>query len=487
MKPTPRQRITIASVALGAGLLLLGITPRVPSLERADRALIGWLLARTGADAASLHGTGDHDDPRRARGAPSRVPAGDLQPPRFLSITDDPQGLFETRPPGPIDLAIVLKKLHALGHRRISSSALLAWENPDPIAAGALDHELGRFDPAVIGAPLGRGLSDEPMPPAFERLSVPLARIKGDTGNLPIVNRVSLPGVRFGGDSTWAAFTRLENQAAPPFADAGYSVPVPLLARWGDRVVLALPLAHTMARFDVSADQLEITPGTDIRVGESGPIIPIDIQGQTPVRPETADNAVVIPAEELVRPDKEETPAELQPDTVPLLLRDDRSKAPAAAREYSAHLGEILVALDRVPRAGLPNTIPRPHTVFELLLLGVLAGFAGGILQLPRKLLHPGFAVLVIGPLLVSLLLLSTFHSTPPPLAMLGGPLAAWLAALFLPRQIPATGAETHRSPSSSPPSDKPERQSPATPPGNNPAATKKTRGGKRRPRGKRR
>ena len=43
---------------------------------------------------------------------------------------------------------------------------------------------------------------------------------------------------------------------------------VPLLARWGDRIVVALPLAHLMARMDVPADQLAITPGVDIRLGE---------------------------------------------------------------------------------------------------------------------------------------------------------------------------------------------------------------------------
>jgi len=479
--PNQRQQITVASVAFGVGLLLLGIAPRVPMLERADRALISWLLDRTGADAATLHGSGDHDDPRRARGAPQRMPAGDLPPPRFLSITEDPEGLFEYRPPGPTDLAFVLERLHTLGHRRFSSAALLAWENPDPIAVGVLDHELGRFRPAVVGAPLVRGLSDEPMPPAFERLSVPLKHIIGDTGALPIVNRVAVPGVRFGDESTLAAFTRLESEAAPPFSDATSNVPVPLLARWGERVVVALPLAHLMARISIPADQLAITPGVDIRLGESGPIIPIDAQGQVQVRPGTAENAVVIAAEELVRPAKESVPKSLQASVVPLILRDDRPDAPAITREYSAHLGEILVALDRAPRAGLPQVINRPHTVIEFLLIGVLAGFASGILRLPGKLRHPAFAGLAVCSLLVSLLLLSTFQSTPPPLAVVAGPLVGWLVALFLPRGRQPTKREAPEEPKKPaaapvPKTDRPPRKS----------TTKKPRGKGRKSRRKR-
>jgi hypothetical protein len=479
--PNPRQQITIASVAFGFGLLLLGITPRVPKLERIDRVLIGWLLDRTGADSARMIGSGDHDDPRRVRGAPSRVPASDIPAPRFLAITDDPEGWFESHPPGPIDLAFVLEKLHTLGHRQISAAALLAWENPDPIAAGAMEHELGRFRPAIIGAPLVRGLSDEPMPAAFERLSVPLDRIAGDTGVLPIVNRVAVPGVRFGGDSTLAAFTRLESEAAPPFSGTTSAVPVPLLARWGDRVVVALPLAHQMARFDVSIDQLTITPGVDIRVGESGPIIPIDPQGQVQVRPGTAENAAVIPAEELTRRSREKVPEALHPTTMPLVLRDDRSDAPAATREYSAHLAEIMVALDRAPRAGQPQVIKRPHTVIEFLLIGLLAGLAGGILHLPRKLRNPGFAVLAVGSILVSLLLLSSFRTTPPPLAMLGGALTGWLIALFLPRRHPAPQPEAEpetKEPDTAPPSK--------TAPPPRKSARKKPRGKSRKSRRKR-
>ena len=229
-------------------------------------------------------------------------PPGDLPPPRFLSITDDPEGLFETRPPGPGDLAFVLERLHALGHRKLSSAALLAWENPDPIAAGALDHELGRFqsvhhrrtagprtqrrtDATRIRAPVGA------TRPHRRRNRRAADRQSRRGAGFAFRRRLQLGGIHATGKRGLSPLRRLR-----------LSTPVPLLARWGNRVVVALPLAHLMARFDVSADQLVITAGIEIRLGESGPIIPIDIHGQAPVRPGTAGNAVVIPAEELVRP-----------------------------------------------------------------------------------------------------------------------------------------------------------------------------------------
>jgi hypothetical protein len=482
-----RQQITVASVAIGVGLLLLGITPRVAPLERIDAKLVGWLIERTGADAADMVGTGDFDDPRRVRAAPVRVPAGDLPPPRFLAITNDPERWFQSSPPGPVDLAIVFERLHSLGHRQVTSAALLAWETPDPFAAGALDHELGRFRPAVVGAPLVRGLGSDEMPPAFRRLSVPLKEVLGETAALPIVNRVAVPGIRFGKTNTLAAFTLLENEAPPPFAGSSSAVPVPLLARWGDRAVVALPLAHLMARFGVSADKLEIALGKEIRLGDSGPIIPIDEQGQTLVIPGTADHEIVIPAEELTRREEEGVPQNVEPGEVPLVIRDDRSDAPAAVRAYSAHLGEILVALDRVPRAGPPTVIKRPHPVVELLIVGILAGLAGGALRLQGRLRHIAFAAGVLVTLLMIYLLVARFEACPPTLALLGVPLAGWTATLFIPERKTGTAAPKPARPKPAPkPRPKPETEAAPKPAPRQPSKPAAKRPARKKPKGRR-
>ena len=64
---------------------------------------------------------------------------------------------------------------------------------------------------------------------------------------------------------------------------------------------------------------------------------------------------------------------------------------------------ERVVALDRAPRAGLPQRIIRPHTVVEVLLLGLLAGLATGAAQLPGRFRQAGFAALCCGALLLAM------------------------------------------------------------------------------------
>jgi len=79
--------------------------------------------------------------------------------------------------------------------------------------------------------------------------------------------------------------------------------------------------------------------------------------------------------------------------------------------------------------------------------------------RLPGKLRHPAFAVLVVGSLLVSLLLLSTFQSTPPPLAVIAGPLTGWMVALFLPSGKAAAGSDASSRPGDSAPAVSSRRQ----------------------------
>ncbi len=428
-----RRRLRAAAIAFGAGLFMLGLVPEIPQLESADRELLAFLLSKTGAgkEKVTIVGTGDFDNPRAVRGLPATVPEERIAAPRFLEFTDDPEEVFESSPPSPADFAVVLNNLFGLGHRKLAIAMPLAWENSPGAVASMLDYELGRFTPAIVGMPLVRGITPKALPPAFERLSVPVAAVRGGVRSLPIVNQLAIPDPRFGGDSTWAAFTRLENEKAPEFGETPAPVGVPLLARWGGRVVVALPLAVMMARFDVPAGKLVIKPGRDIRLGETGPVIPIDEFGRTSVVPGAAGHiVVVVPAEETVRPPGEAAPGTLKPGEIPLIFRDERTNAPPAEKEYSRHLADVLVALDHAPRSDLLSLIPRPHTAIEVLIIAVFAAWVVWICCLPAKFRHPLFLFAVVGAFGLSWLMLAMWHAVSPPLAMLAAPLAGWLACL---------------------------------------------------------
>jgi len=409
---------------------MLGLVPKIARLESADRRLLRFLLAKTGSENVVIVGTGDFDNPRAVKGLPAVVSEERIAAPRFLAFTEDPDGIFESSPPSPADLAVVLDELFQLGHRKLAVATPLAWEKPDPIAASALDFQLSRFAPAIVGMPLVRGITPGAIPDAFERLSVPVGKIRGEVRSLPIVNQLAIPDPQFGAETTWAAFTRLENEKEPEFGETPTPVRVPLLARWGERVVVALPLAVMMARFDVSAGDLVVKPGRDIRLGESGPVIPIDEFGRTLVTPGAAKRVVVVPAGETVLPPGETPTEALNPDEIPLVLRDDLETAPPAEKKYSRHLADVLVALDHAPRSDFLDPVPRPHTAVEILIMAVFAALVAWICCLPAKFRHPLFFILLAGAFGLSWLMLAMRHTTPPPLAVLAAPLAGWIACL---------------------------------------------------------
>jgi hypothetical protein len=434
-----RRRFRAGVAAFGVGLFLLGLVPKIPQLESMDRRLLSFLLKTSGAQEGKVRivGTGDFDDPRAMRGMPTAVSDAQAAVPQFLAFGDDPEQIFQSSPPSPTDLAVVLDDLYEIGHRKLAVATPMAWENPGEVEAAVLNHELGRFAPAIVGVPLVRGLTAVPLLPAFERASVPVERVEGGVRRLPIVNQLAVPNPQFGGESTWAAFTRLENEEDPEFSEGAVPVRVPMLARWGDRVVLALPLAVTMARFDVKAEDLRIAPGRNIRLGEFGPVIPIDEFGRVRVVSGVAKRVVVVPAEETVRPPGEAAPASLKPGKLPIILRDERKEAPPAEKSYSLHLADVFVALDHAPRSNLLQPLPRPHVAVEILIMGVFAGLSAWFCCLRAGFRHGLFLLLALGALGLSWALLAVWHVASPPLALLAAPLAGWGMCLVWPKGNP--------------------------------------------------
>ncbi len=281
---------------------------------------------------------------------------------------------------------------------------------------------------------------------------------------------MALPNPLCGEAAALAAFTRLESERGPDFSARQTPAMVPLLARWDDRVVVALPLGVMMARFHVGAAELVITPGRDIRLGPDGPIIPIDLHGRAAVSPGTASRTVVTPAAALIVAAGEPRPETLQPALLPLVIRDDRSAAPEPERAYAQALADVLVALDRAPRAGLVNPIPRPHTAIEILVVAALAGLSAWLCGLRPRLRHPLAAAAVLAGIGSAWITLAAFHTASPPLALAIAPLAGWLASPCCRPTQPA--AEPPAEPPAKPePPPEPQPEPPAPEPAPEPPA----------------
>lgn len=363
----PLQRRLI--VLLGAAAAGFACWKTLPGTS-IDKAAFTTIAGGIANPPYFVSGHGSHADPWKLRAFSADHKPDKRQAPVIVSLGDDVDGFFQTSPPSPVDLAVILTNFQRLGAKKAATAGVLAWEKPDVIGLAALDKAIGRFDSLVMAAPLSRGPVAETMPPAFRKASVSVDTIKGDVSSLPVVNRIPLPGVILGNENTMAGFQTLESETA---SDAP-----PLMARWEDRVVFAFPLMAVLQRLDLTVAQLEIHPGKFIRLGPDGPTVPIDRYGRLVSELRTVSPYTVIPAENLIDGGDDLFPKQA-PE--PVILRDDRSAAEPATRAFSASLSTVIAAIASDESLAAARAYQRPGPGAEAAVISlvalVLAAFAG--------------------------------------------------------------------------------------------------------------
>ena len=368
-----------------------------------------------------LTGNGSHDSPWNLRTFASQNLTESSQAPVIVSLGDDPEGFFQSSPPSPIDLAVILTNFQRLGASKAATAVVLAWDSTDPIGLVALDKALGRFDSLVMAAPLSRGAVPEPMPPAFRKASVPLESVHGDLSQLPVVNRVPLAGVILGKDNTAAGFQVIDSEPN--------TQRVPLLARWEDRVVFAFPVLVVLQRLDLPPAGVEIRLGEYLKLGPDGPTVPVDRYGRMAVPLKSVASYAEIPAESLIDAGNDRFPKQAPP---PVVLRDDRSAAEPATRAFSKKLPALIAALASDTGLAPPRDYPRLQTAEEIFLLALVALALAALCGLPAFTRHIGFLAVATACLTAQCLAAGTAHLWLPGLPALAA--IAW--ALVLSRII---------------------------------------------------
>lgn len=361
-----QRRLIVLLGAAGAGFICWKTLPGTSLDKTAFTAAAGSFAN----PPYFISGHGSHSDPWKLRTFSADQKPDTRQAPVIVSLGDDVEGFFQTSPPSPVDLAVVLTNFQRLGAKKAATASVLAWEKPDVIGLAALDKVIGRFDSLVMAAPLSRGPVAETMPPAFRNASVPVAAIVGETSSLPVVNRIPLPGVILGKDNSLAGFQSLESEMA---SDA-----TPLMARWEDRVVFAFPLLAVLQRLDLTVAQLEIRPGEFLRLGPNGQTVPIDRYGRLVSGLRRVSPYVVIPAEDLIDGGEDLFPKQA-PE--PVILRDDRSAAEPATRMFSNSLSTVIATIASEDSLTAAHVYQRPGTGAEVAMISlvaiVLAAFSG--------------------------------------------------------------------------------------------------------------
>jgi hypothetical protein len=206
-----------------------------------------------------------------------------------VRITDDPGRIFEHSPPSALDYAVILESLHNRGYDDVVLTTRMSWDEHPGLEAGGLGDRLARFARSAIPLPVTRAATDQVAPEPLQRAMIPLSRVSGNHLLIPIVNRVPLPAHTDGGANTLAGFSRIES--AP--ASEG---DIPLLANWRNQgLIPSIDLLAMMMAHKVSPAELTIVCGKHIRLGNEGPVIPIDDYGQTPAPDAAGANTVALP------------------------------------------------------------------------------------------------------------------------------------------------------------------------------------------------
>jgi hypothetical protein len=354
-----------------------------------DRAVFAGCARAFANPPFFMTGRGTHPDPWQLRTVVREPRIDPQRVPRIVSLGDDAEGFFQSRPPSPVDLAVILANLRRLGVEDLAVAAVPAWDEPERIGLAAWEKALGRFRSCVMAVPLGRGAVAEPIPQAMQRASIPLAAVHGDITALPAVNRVSPGSVIHGGDNTTAGFQILDSEPS--------SALPPMLARWDDRVVFAFPLLAAMQELGLPAGGIEIRLGEYLRTGPGGPVVPIDRHGRMTALPGQINAESVVDAKWLIDGGAELFP---MPAARPVILRDDRGTVDPATRGFSSGLATIIATITSDAARSPARDFGRLGVLTEVILLALMVGLVALACRLPA--FAGGIAFLVLAGLCAS-------------------------------------------------------------------------------------
>ena len=395
--------------------MALGVWKWIPGTDL-DRTAFAVTVRGFANGTLFISGNGSHEDSWKLRTFTSDAKPDSRQAPVIVSLEDDPRGFFQSSPPAPIDLAVILSNFQRLGANKAATAAVLAWEKPDAIGLAALEKSLGRFDSLVMAAPLSRGVASSPMPPAFRRTSMSQEKIRGDVATLPLVNRLPVPGIILGGDSTIVGFSTLESETPSRY--------LPLMARWEDRVVFSFALLTVLQRLDLPLEGVEVRLGEFLKLSPSGPIVRIDDSGRFEMPLKPIAGFAEISAEALIDGGDDLFPKQA-PD--PVILRDDQSAAEPLTQTFSKNLSVAIAAI--ASNGGLSEIrgFSRLAETWEIGLISLAVLILTALARTPRFTRDLGLLLLAVVCLAVQWIGLGLASTWLPAIPILAATLAAFL------------------------------------------------------------
>lgn len=200
----------------------------------------------------------------------SQVRGATPVPPRYLvcSINDDPDGTNAFGVYDPTDLAVTVSNLVRLNTKHLFLGTHLHWPDLPELENNTLCSQLELLDSCVLSVPLRRTAGSVDVPDYLADSSLALGSLKGDVLSLPRVNQVSLAPTLKIPKNCRVGFSQLESE---PETDD-----IPLLAVWGERVILSSLLLERIHHLGLEPADLDVMVGKFIVLGDTGNVIPIN-------------------------------------------------------------------------------------------------------------------------------------------------------------------------------------------------------------------
>ena len=349
-----------------------------------------------------------------------------------IHITDDSGKIFEQSPPSALDYAVILTSLYKHGYKDVILTNHLNWDQQQGLETLGLGRQLGLFSHSAITMPVTRVATPQPIPEVLKRSLISMSQVTGNHRQLPLVNHAPVDFPLNSGKHTLAGFSEVESIAST-------KEKIPLLAHWQDQgLIPSIDLLTIMMAHKINPSDLRVDCGNQIRLGNKGPIIPIDQYGYTPAPKSLASSETIAPlaAEQLISPmNKNEYLAKFgQPPTMALIHAVGEKTA--STNTLSADRISNLIALSHhypiTDTSASFSRLPWLASIILLMDVALLSFWFGELTRNKRHLAYSLSAVVIIPLLfifLAALLYLSKhWLSLSAPLATL---ITVWAFHVF--------------------------------------------------------
>lgn len=415
-----KSRLRIAALALGVGCLVLYLSKTTQWVKQLDASLVMFAMSYQHGEQF-VHEV-DHESDKIIIGSFSKL-KGQKNHLQSIHITDDPEKIFEQSPPSALDYAVILTSLSKHGYKDVILTNHLNWNQKQGLETVGLGRQLALFEHSAVSMPVTRVATPQSIPEVLKRSLISMSQVTGNHRQLPLVNHAP---VGFGLNSskhTLAGFSEVESIS--PTKDK-----IPLLAHWQDQgLIPSIDLLTIMMAHKINPSDLSVHCGNHIRLGNRGPIIPIDQYGYTPTPESPASSETIAPlsAKQLISPtNKKEYLAQFgQPPTMALIhavgLKSSNTNTLSADRVSS------LIALSHhypiTDTSASFSRLPWPASIILLIDVALLSFWFGELTRSKRHLAYSLSAAVIIPLLFVflaALLYLSKhWFSLSAPLATL--------------------------------------------------------------------